>query len=62
MYAIRSYYDEHIGMLSDKRNNQGIPLVIHNGGPYTREEDVLSWCLKYDYPITWHFRYYDEVK
>ncbi len=53
---------EHIGMLSDKRNNQGIPLVIHNGGPYTREEDVLSWCLKYDYPITWHFRYYDEVK
>ena len=42
----------HIGILSDKTNAEGVPLVIHNIGRGTREEDVL-----FKYPIVGHFRY-----
>lgn len=34
--------DFHIGILSDKRNDQGYPLVFHNMGHRDREEDYLS--------------------
>ena len=42
----------HIGILSDKINAEGVPLVIHNIGSGTREEDTL-----FKYPIVGHFRY-----
>lgn len=45
---------EHIGVLSDKRRNDGVPLLIHNAGPYTRESNDLE----YWYPkIIGHYRY-----
>jgi uncharacterized protein YijF (DUF1287 family) len=41
----------HIGIVSDKKSANGMPLVIHNLGG-CREENVLtSW------KITGHFRY-----
>ena len=42
----------HIGILSNKINAEGVPLVIHNIGRGTREEDML-----FKYPIVGHFRY-----
>ncbi|HKO88184.1 MAG TPA: DUF1287 domain-containing protein [Burkholderiales bacterium] len=42
----------HIGLVSDKRSYAGTPLVIHNIGAGTREEDVL-----FSYEITGHYRY-----
>ncbi len=45
---------EHIGILSTKRNKYGVPYLIHNAGPYTREaDDLMDW---YD-GITGHFRF-----
>lgn len=37
-------FENHIGIVSDKRNRKGIPFVIHNGSPYQRyyEEDILE--------------------
>lgn len=46
--------DYHIGILSDKRNNSGFPLVIHNMGQKNREEDFLT--LKKE-NIAAHFRF-----
>ena len=42
----------HIGIVSDKRAASGRPLVIHNIGGGTREEDKLT-----DYPMTGRFRW-----
>lgn len=39
-------FEKHIGIVSDSRNKDGIPFVIHNASPYQRhyEEDILeSW-------------------
>ena len=41
----------HIGIISDKRSAEGTPLVIHNIGSGTREEDVL-----FKFRITGHYR------
>jgi uncharacterized protein YijF (DUF1287 family) len=42
----------HIGIVSDRRSDDGVrPLVIHNIGWGTREEDAL-----FDYRISGHFR------
>ena len=43
---------KHIGIISDKRNKNGIPYVIHNAGQPNREEDYL---LKDE--ITGHYRF-----
>lgn len=32
----------HIGVVSDKRNSDGHPYIIHNGGQPNREEDYLK--------------------
>lgn len=42
----------HIMIVSDRKNADGVPLVIHNIGGGTREEDRLG-----DYPLTGHFRW-----
>lgn len=45
---------DHIGVISDHRRRDGVPLVIHNAGPYASETEVLlSWSSK----ITHHFRF-----
>jgi uncharacterized protein YijF (DUF1287 family) len=41
----------HIMIVSDRTNREGRPLVIHNIGSGTREEDRL-----FEFPITGHFR------
>jgi uncharacterized protein YijF (DUF1287 family) len=45
---------EHIAIVSDKRRNDGVPLIIHNAGPYTLENDMI---LEWPSPITHHFRF-----
>lgn len=44
----------HIMIVSDRKSTEGIPLVIHNIGRGTREEDSL-----FTYPITGHYRWKD---
>ena len=41
----------HIMIVSDRRSSGGVPLVIHNIGRGTREEDLL-----FTYPLTGHYR------
>ena len=50
---------DHIGIISDKRNEKGIPYLIHNGGQENREEDGLEFYNEYVWPITKHFRLKD---
>lgn len=47
--------NSHIGIISDKRNKNGIPYLLHNAGQLLREEDVLEIYNKYN-PITGHYR------
>lgn len=42
----------HVMIVSDRKNADGVPLVIHNIGAGAKEEDVL---LKY--PLTGHYRW-----
>ncbi|MFK7849535.1 MAG: DUF1287 domain-containing protein [Akkermansiaceae bacterium] len=42
----------HIMIVSDKKNSKGVPLVIHNIGGGTREEDRLV-----EFPLTGHYRW-----
>ena len=46
------FENNHIGIISDKRNQKGIPYVIHNGGQKNREEDYLTKSK-----ITAHYRF-----
>lgn len=46
---------KHIGIISDKRNENGVPYLIHNAGQPLREEDALELYNKYD-QITGHYR------
>lgn len=41
----------HIGIVSDRRSTAGTPLILHNIGRGTREEDLL-----FEYRITGHYR------
>lgn len=42
----------HIGIVSNKRSVEGTPLIIHNIGRGTKQEDIL-----FTYPIKGHYRY-----
>ena len=42
----------HIGIVSDRQNATGTPLMIHNIGAGPVEDDIL-----FAYPITGHYRY-----
>ena len=44
---------EHIGIISDKRDENGIPYVIHNSHP-SASEAKLSWFTN---PIHGHYRW-----
>jgi uncharacterized protein YijF (DUF1287 family) len=42
----------HTGIVSDRKDTTGVPLVLHNIGGGTREEDAL-----FDHKLTGHFRW-----
>lgn len=44
--------EKHIGILSDLRNEKGIPYVLHNSGQSNREEDYLQRN-----PVIRHYRF-----
>ena len=44
--------NKHIGIVSDKRNKEGQPYILHNGGQPVREEDYLPRAK-----VTAHFRF-----
>lgn len=48
-------FKTHIGIISDKRNSDGIPYLIHHANPYQTiyEENILMW---YQDQIIGHFR------
>ena len=48
--------NQHIAIVSDKRNKDGIPYIIHNPGPYTKEENMLLYWNNYISPIVGHYR------
>ncbi len=45
--------DKHIGLVSDKRNSNGVTYIIHNGGQFNREEDYLNGFVE----VTGHYRF-----
>ena len=45
----------HIGIVSDRKTAAGVPLVIHNIGAGTQEEDAL-----FAFTVTGHYRYAPE--
>ncbi|QNS14385.1 DUF1287 domain-containing protein [Mannheimia bovis] len=47
----------HIGIVSDKKSSDGTPLIIHNIGRGTQEEDVL-----FKYKIVGHYRLPENMK
>jgi len=51
---IVTYGDKHIGIISDRRNRDGVPYIIHNGGQPRREEDALT---RHRWEISGHFRF-----
>ena len=44
--------DSHIGIVSDKRNKNGQPFILHNGGQPKREENILPRRK-----VTAHYRF-----
>ena len=42
----------HIGIVSDRTSPAGVPLVLHNIGRGTQEEDIL-----FGFAITGHYRF-----
>lgn len=50
---IVTYANTHIAIVSDKRNKDGIPFIIHNSGQPLREEDALVLSTE----ISGHFRF-----
>ena len=53
---IVTFGKEHIGIISDKRNERGIPYLIHNSSQPQREEDVLEISNLWQ-EISGHFRF-----
>lgn len=43
----------HIGIVSDIRNERGVPYIIHNGGQADREQDYLEG----DHKVAAHYRF-----
>lgn len=46
----------HIAIVSDKRNKEGFPWIIHNAGQKNREEDALTFWDK-TRTVTGHYRF-----
>lgn len=50
------FSDSHIGIISDQRNRDGIPYLIHNGGQEDFEEDALLRVHR-SKKISGHYRF-----
>lgn len=48
---------EHIAIVSDKRNREGVPYMIHNASPYTREADEILYWNENLSKIIKHYRF-----
>lgn len=48
---------DHIAIVSDKRNKDWVPYIIHNSAPFPREDDWLIYWNENISPIIWHFRW-----
>lgn len=46
---------EHIGIISDRRGRDGVPLMIHNSGPIANEDNY--YLTNWPTPIIHHFRF-----
>lgn len=53
VFGTGGVYD-HIAIISDRRRSDGVPLIIHNQGPWATEEDAL---LTRPTGIAAHFRF-----
>lgn len=53
---IVTFEKNHVGIISDKRNKNGVPYLIHNGSQKNREEDILEIYSLYS-EISGHFRW-----
>lgn len=47
----------HIGIVSDRQSPAGVPLILHNIGRGTQEEDIL-----FAYAITGHYRLAQQME
>ncbi|MHB0886609.1 MAG: DUF1287 domain-containing protein [Bacillota bacterium] len=45
---------DHIGIVSDRRRKDGVPLLIHNAGPWGTEDDSLT---RWPTGIRYHIRF-----
>ena len=43
----------HIGIVSDKKNASGVPLIVHNIGAGAQEEDIL-----FEFKVIGHYRWF----
>ncbi len=50
---------DHVGIISDKRNERGVPYIIHNAAQPNREENGLEFYNENWKEITYHFRLKD---
>ncbi len=50
---------DHVGIISDKRNEKGVPYIIHNAAQPKREENGLEFYNENWKKITYHFRLKD---
>ncbi len=48
------YEQQHVAIVSDRRNAKGVPYIIHNGGQPVREEDAL---VLPNLEISGHYRF-----
>lgn len=48
---------DHIAIISDKRNKEWVPFMIHNSAPTPREDDWLIYWDKNVSPIIGHYRW-----
>ena len=48
-------HPDHIAILSDRTNREGVPLLLHNDGPIASEED--SFMFWFERGVTGHYRY-----
>ena len=52
---IVAFGSDHVGIISDKRNSNGVPFLIHNGGQPNREENILEIYNNFK-KISGHYR------
>jgi len=48
---------DHIAIVSDKRNKQWVPYIIHNSAPIPKENDWLIYWDQNISPIIGHYRW-----